>query len=135
MAEIPRTSFQGPLAPKIGLNDSIKNPIPAGPKIKLPGRNYSHFIPVAALGLALLILPLTIQQLSVQQDVRQQASEPTPTIALPTSVVSSPTPSVPALVPPVSTSSGTIEEIKNEGTIENNKIPITTKSKNSRSNR
>lgn len=92
MAEIPKNSFQGPLAPKIGLNDSTQNPIPGGPKIPPPKRDYSHFVPVGALALALLILPLTIQQLMQQQDVRQQASQPTPIIAVPTSTVQTPTP-------------------------------------------
>jgi len=92
MAEIPQSSFQGPLAPKYGLNDNYRNPIPGGPKINIPkGRNYGKFIPIGAIGIALLILPLTIQQLNQQQDVRQQASEPTPTINVPVSVI---TPSV-----------------------------------------
>lgn len=111
MAEIPQSSFQGPLAPKIGLNDSVSNPVPGGPKIPPKKRDYTHFIPVGALGLALLILPLTIQQLSQQQDVRQQASQPTPTIVAPTSTVATPTPdNAQELVPPVSTSSAGIEE-------------------------
>ncbi len=91
MAEIPQNSFQGPLAPKIGLNDSYQNPIPGG-GAKIPKRrNYSHLLPVGAIALALLILPLTIQQLGQNQDTRQRASEPTPTIVLPTSVVATPT--------------------------------------------
>lgn len=111
MAEIPQSSFQGPLAPKIGLNDNVKNPIPGGPKMPPKKRDYAHFIPVGALGLALLILPLTIQQLSQQQDIRQQASQPTPTIAVPTSTVPSPTPTgLEGVAPPVSTPSGEIEE-------------------------
>lgn len=95
MAEIPQNSFQGPLAPKIGLNDSVQNPIPGG-GVKIPkrGRNYTGLIPVGALAIALLILPLTIQQLGNQQDIRQKASEPTPTIVLPTSVVATPTPTI-----------------------------------------
>lgn len=98
MAEIPQNSFQGPLAPKIGLNDSVQNPIPGGgAKIPKKGRNYTGLIPVGALAIALLILPLTIQQLGNQQDTRQKASEPTPTIVLPTSVVATPTPTV---IPP-----------------------------------
>ena len=111
MAELPQSSFQGPLAPKIGLNDSMNNPIPAGPKLPPKRRNYAAFIPVGALGLALLILPLTIQQLSQQQDVRQQASQPTPTVAIPTSPVASPTlaPNQ-GLVPPIATDSGELEE-------------------------
>ncbi len=84
MAEIPQNSFQGPLAPKIGLNDTFQNPIPGG-GAKIPKkRNYSGLIPVGALAIALLILPLTIQQLNQQQTTRQQASQPTPTIVLPT---------------------------------------------------
>jgi len=92
MAEIPQNSFQGPLAPKFGLNDNFQNPIPGGGAKMPKKRNYSGLIPVGALGLALLILPLTISQLSQQQDTRQHASEPTPTIVFPTSVVSTPTP-------------------------------------------
>ncbi len=97
MAEIPQNSFQGPLAPKIGLNDSYKNPIPGGPKNDIPkGRNYGRLIPVGAIALALLILPLTINQLNQQQDIRQSASEPSPTIVLPVSVTSpTPTPTIP----------------------------------------
>ena len=77
MAVIPQNSFQGPLAPKIGLNDSVRNPIPGGPKIDIPKkRNYGRLLPVGALALALLILPLTIQQLSQTQDNRRNASEP-----------------------------------------------------------
>ncbi|MDO8270181.1 MAG: hypothetical protein Q7T54_05945 [Candidatus Levybacteria bacterium] len=87
----------------------MRNPIPGGPKIPSSrGKNISHLLPVGALGLALLILPLTIQQLSQQQDVRQQASQPTPTIIVPTKAT--PTPSnIESLVPPVSTTSGTTE--------------------------
>jgi preprotein translocase subunit SecY len=113
MAEIPQNSFQGPLAPKIGLNDNMRNPLPGG-GAKIPKkRNYSGLIPVGALALALLILPLTIQQLSKQQDTRQQASQPTPTIVLPTQttgrvtvtpgVRNNPTPSV--SLPPEATGS------------------------------
>ncbi len=110
MADIPQNSFQGPLAPKIGLNDNFKNPVPGGGKVDIPkGRNYGKLIPVGAIALALLILPLTIQQLSQQQDTRQQASEPTPTITLPTRTTSpSPTPTATVeLAPPFqATSSG-----------------------------
>lgn len=108
MAEIPQNSFQGPLAPKIGLNDNFRNPIPGG-NSKKPGRDYGKFIPVGALGLALLILPLTIQQLSQQQSTTQQASQPTPTVVLPTQVTQpSPTPT---LIPTVieASPSGEIE--------------------------
>ncbi len=121
MADIPQNSFQGPLAPKYGLNDNFRNPIPGGPKVNIPkGRNYGKLIPVGAVALALLILPLTIQQLGQQQDNRQQASQPTPTISLPVQVTSptptptpvnerfplSPTPtSTVELVPPIEASS------------------------------
>lgn len=101
MAEIPQNSFQGPLAPKIGLNESYRNPIPGGPKIDEPKRrNYGRLIPVGAIALALLVLPLTIDQLNQQQDTRQQASEPTPTIVVPVgNATESPSPSV-TLPPP-----------------------------------
>ena len=100
MAEIPQNSFQGPLAPKIGLNDDFRNPIPGGGS-KIPKkRNYTGLLPVGMLALALLILPLTIQQLGKQQDVRQNASQPTPTITVPTPVVKdTPTPALPQVVP------------------------------------
>jgi hypothetical protein len=93
MAELPQNSFQGPLAPKIGLNDNFQNPIPGGGAKMPKKRNYSALLPVGALALALLILPLTISQMSQQQDTRQRASEPTPTVVIPTSVVNTPTPS------------------------------------------
>ena len=93
MAEIPQNSFQGPLAPKFGLTDNARSSIPGGPKVDIPKkRNYGKLLPAGALALALLILPLTLQQLGKSQDVRQQASQPTPTIVLPTSTVASPTP-------------------------------------------
>lgn len=94
MAEIPQNSFQGPLAPKYGLNDNFRNPIPGGGNLpKKEKRNYTGLIPVGVLALALLILPLTIQQLNQQQDTRQRASGKTPTIIFPTSVLKlSPTP-------------------------------------------
>ena len=112
MADIPQSSFQGPLAPKYGLNDNYKKPLPGVPNIP-KGRNYGKFIPVGAIALALLILPLTIQQLGQQQDTRQQASEPTPTIAIPTKVTSpTPTPSVSVeLAPPVTSTSSGEDEI------------------------
>ncbi len=102
MADIPQNSFQGPLAPKYGLNDNYKSTPPGGGKVDIPkGRNYGKFIPVGAIALALLILPLTIQQLGQQQDTRQQASEPTPTINLPTKTPT-PTPTITVeLAPPV----------------------------------
>ncbi len=107
MADIPQNSFQGPLAPKYGLTDNYKSTPPGGPKVDIPkSRNYGKFIPVGAIALALLILPLTIQQINQQQDNRQQASQPTPTIEIPTgtaTVTPTPTPEV-ELVPPVTTS-------------------------------
>lgn len=109
MAEIPQSSFQGPLAPKYGLNDNFRNPVPGGAKIDIPkSRNYGKFIPIGAIGLALLILPLTIQQLNQQQDTRQQASEPTPTISVPVSVI---TPNI--TITPIPTS----EKATNSGEI------------------
>lgn len=101
MAEIPQNSFQGPLAPKIGLNDTFKNPIPGGAKNDIPkGRNYGRLIPVGAIALALLVLPLTISQINQQQDVRQRASEPTPTIITPVNANTSPSPTI-SIPPPV----------------------------------
>ena len=106
MAELPKNAFQGPLAPKIGLNDNYKNPIPGGGANIPKGKNYGKFIPVGAIALALLILPLTIDQLGKQQDTRQQASEPTPTIVTPVSnVTNTPTPTE----TPPSTSSAELE--------------------------
>jgi hypothetical protein len=105
MAEIPQNSFQGPLAPKLGLNDNYNNPIPGGggPKISKK-RNYTGLVPVGFLALALLILPLTIQQLGKQQDIRQNASQPTPTITVPTPVVKdTPTPTPRPVLPVEST--------------------------------
>jgi hypothetical protein len=104
MAEIPTNSFQGPLAPKYGLNDNFRNPIPGGPNIpKREKRNFTGLIPVGAIALALLILPLTLQQLNKQQDTRQNASGVTPTIVFPTSVLKlSPTPT--AIISPIQTS-------------------------------
>lgn len=108
MAEIPQNSFQGPLAPKIGLNDNFRNPIPGGGAQIPKGRNFGKFIPVGAIALALLILPLTIDQLGKQQDTRQQASEPTPTIVMPVSnVTTTPVPTI--VVEPTSTTSGNLE--------------------------
>lgn len=87
MATLPSSSFQGPLAPKIGLNDSFRSPLhenqqeaPSGSGGK---RNYGRLLPVGAIALALLVLPLTLSQLNQEQDVRQQAAEPTKAI-LPT---------------------------------------------------
>lgn len=101
MAEIPQNSFQGPLAPKIGLSESYRNPIPGGAKNDIPkGRNYGRLVPVGAIALALLVLPLTISQINQQQDIRQQASEPTPTIITPVNVNASPSPTL-SLPPPV----------------------------------
>lgn len=85
MAEIPQNSFQGPLAPKYGLNDNFRNPIPGGGNLpKKEKRKFTGLIPVGAIALALLILPLTLQQLNQQQDTRQRASGPKPSIVLPT---------------------------------------------------
>lgn len=103
MAEIPQNSFQGPLAPKIGLNESYRNPLPGGPKndVEKKGRNYGRLIPIGAIALALLILPLTLNQLNQQQDIRQRASEPTPAITtLPVDETLTPTPSVEPKLPP-----------------------------------
>lgn len=106
MADIPQNSFQGPLAPKYGLNDNYQKP-PAGGNVNIPkGRNYGKFIPVGAIALALLILPLTIQQLSQQQDTRQQASEPTPSITLPSTPSPTPTVTIELAPPVVATESG-----------------------------
>lgn len=99
MAEIPQNSFQGPLAPKIGLNEDYKKSINVNSSGR--GRNYGKFIPVGAIALALLVLPLTIDQINKQQDVRQRASEPTPTIIVPVGGNLSPTPSSEELPPPV----------------------------------
>lgn len=95
MAEIPQSSFQGPLAPKMGLGDSFKSPLQENQNDQPPksgGRNLGKLIPIGAIALALLVLPLTISQLSQQQDIRQRASEPVPTIILPTKAISTPTP-------------------------------------------
>lgn len=93
MAEIPQNSFQGPLAPKIGLNEDYKKDIPSTPSGGR--RNYARFIPVGAIALALLVLPLTIDQIGRQQDIRQQAEQPTPTIIVPVGGQTSPTPTIP----------------------------------------
>lgn len=105
MAVTPSSSFQGPLAPKHGLSDSFHSPIQNQDLQKNSDnkgggkRTVGKYIPFAALGLALLVLPLTLEQLNQQQDVRQQASQPTPTITLPTPIPS-PTPTItPALEP------------------------------------
>lgn len=98
MAEIPLNSFQGPLVPKIGLNEDYKKSIPSGEKNISGGRSYGKFIPVGAIALALLVLPLTIDQIKQQQDIQQRASEPTPTIVIPV-VNTSPGPSI-TLPPP-----------------------------------
>lgn len=104
MAEIPQSSFQGPLAPKTGLSDNFKNPIPGGLKNDTGGkRNYGKFIPVGAIALALLILPLTISQINQQQDIRQSASEPTPTIITPTEGTPTPIPTGEASLSPTET--------------------------------
>jgi len=94
MAEIPPTSFQGPLVPKMGLGDSFKSPLHENQNEPPPksGKRMSRFLPYGAIAIALLVLPLTISQLSQQQDIRQRASEPVPTIILPTKPLSTPTP-------------------------------------------
>lgn len=93
MAEIPQNSFQGPLAPKIGLNEDYKKSIPGGPSNDTgKKRNFGRLIPVGAIALALLVLPLTIDQLNQQQDIQQRASQPTPTIVVPVGGEISPTP-------------------------------------------
>lgn len=103
MAEIPQNSFKGPLAPKFGLTDNARSsfPIkdPPGPNHR---KNIAGLLPIGGIMIALLVLPLTIQQLSNTQDVRQQASQPTPTIVLPTSVTE---PSISPTISPTSTSS------------------------------
>ena len=96
MADLPSSSFQGPLAPKMGLGDSFKSPLHENqqnsPPPKSSGRNLGRLIPYGAIAVALLVLPLTISQLNQQQDIRQRASEPIPTIILPTETPSTPSP-------------------------------------------
>ena len=89
--------FDGPLAPRIGFNNSIQNPIPRSAQPEQSynanqgggGRNYKKFLPIGAVALALLVLPLTLSQLNQTQDVRQRAAEIT---RFPTQVIPSPTP-------------------------------------------
>lgn len=72
---VTKSSFQGPLAPKVGFG-SPQNPTqltPPEPPKKNGGQNRILKIGVV-LGIA-LILPLTIWLVSQQQDVRQRASE------------------------------------------------------------
>lgn len=87
--------FDGPLAPRIGFSNSIQNPIPGAsqPQQSLnsekgSGGKLKKFVPIGAIALALLVLPLTISQLSQTQDVRQRASEIT---RFPTQIIPSPT--------------------------------------------
>lgn len=93
MAELPHDSLQGPLAPKFGVNNASRGSImPGGAPMNseshdIGGRNYKRVVPIAILGLALLIIPVTMQQLNQNQDIRQRASGPEPTIVLPTSVI------------------------------------------------
>ena len=106
MAEIPQNSFQGPLAPKYGLNDNFRNPIPGGGNLpKKEKRKFTGLIPVGAIALALLILPLTLQQLNQQQDTRQRASGPAPTVVFPTSVIKL-SPTSTAVISPTENASG-----------------------------
>jgi len=86
MAEIPKSSFEGPLAPKFGLTDNARDSFPLKDAPEPKRRNYSSLIPVAGIAIAILVIPLTLQQINQQQDVRQQASEPTPTIQIAPSV-------------------------------------------------
>lgn len=98
MAEIPQSSFQGPLAPKMGFGDSFKSPLHENqqnsPPPKSSGRNLGRLVPYGAIAIALLVLPLTISQLSQQQDIRQRASEP-----IPTPIQSGPTIILPTEIP------------------------------------
>lgn len=91
--------FDGPLAPRIGFNNTIQNPIPGGQSPKQSqneekggGRfkfNGGKLLPFGAIALALLVLPITLSQLNQNQDNRQRASEIT---RFPTQVIPSPTP-------------------------------------------
>jgi len=91
--------FDGPLAPRIGFNNTIQNPIPGGQSPKQSqneekdgGRfkfNGGKLVPFGAIALALLVLPITISQLNQSQDNRQRASE---IKRFPTQVIPSPTP-------------------------------------------
>lgn len=111
MADLPQNSFQGPLAPKVPLNESFRSPLPEN----VPenpgggGRNFSKILPYGAIAVALLVIPLTINQLNQQQDVRQRASEPTPNLSLPTEEL--PT-------PPVGTESASITPSTQSGALE-----------------
>lgn len=109
MATLPSSSFQGPLAPKIGLNDSFRSPLHENPGAPSGGsggkRNYGRLLSIGAIALALLVLPVTLSQLNQQQDVRQQAAQPTKAV-MPTRV---PTPTTTPIsineTAPISTSS------------------------------
>lgn len=106
MADIPQSSFQGPLAPKMGFGDSFKSPLHESenkpPQRK--GGSIGKLIPIGAIALAILVLPLTLGQLGQQQDLRQRASEPVPTIILPTKALYpiSPTPAIEIATPSAS---------------------------------
>ncbi len=91
--------FDGPLAPRIGFNNTIQNPIPGGQSPKQSQNeekggggfkfNGGKLLPFGAIALALLVLPITISQLNQSQDNRQRASE---IKRFPTQVIPSPTP-------------------------------------------
>lgn len=107
MADLPQNSFQGPLAPKVPLNDSYRSPLHENTNTSSNpggggGRNFGKILPYGAIAVALLVIPLTINQLGQQQDVRQRASEPTPTIELPTPFVTE------SVTPPIGTESASI---------------------------
>lgn len=106
MAEIPQNSFQGPLAPKYGLNDNFKNPITGGGNIpNKEKRKFTGLIPIGAIALALLILPLTLQQLNTQQNTRQRASGPVSKEIKPTPVLKKPSPTPTVVISPTENAS------------------------------
>ena len=90
MAEIPQNSFQGPLAPKFGLTDNARASFQHEKVIGNTKRNYSGLIPVVGIAVAILVLPLTVQQLNQRQDTRQRASGIEPTKVVPTQTTSKP---------------------------------------------
>lgn len=91
--------FDGPLAPRIGFNNTIQNPIPGGQSPKQSQNedkggggfkfNGGKLLPFGAIALALLVLPITLSQLNQSQDNRQRASE---IKRFPTQVIPSATP-------------------------------------------
>lgn len=86
MAVIPGNSHQGPLAPKYNLSQDTRDPSNKPEKLKF--RRSYKWVPIAVFFLASLVaIPLTMSQLSTQQDIRQRASE-----VFPTQVIASPTP-------------------------------------------